>query len=199
MFVVTWSPILVTLLHETVSYAMGTLTFEYYNRFHRCVVSERHPNIEDYMQICLVFVPFLLLILMYGIMLLIIIRKRQRCGRFLATAFGIIITSLLSYSPYVITYIWDIPLSYQASQILTITLYYTNGIVNPLIYVVGHPVILNQIRSWWPRTADHSINLELPENQNSSDRNNLGVAVPLGSLPADIVSMPNMITNDTDL
>ena len=38
-------------------------------------------------------------------------------------------------------------MSYEVAQILTITLYYINGIVNPLIYFVAHPMTRRQVRN----------------------------------------------------
>ena len=137
MFVVNWSPIFALLFYDTVAYTTGSITIEYYDKYHRCVISGRNNYIE---QVCLIFVPFLLILLMYGIMLFIIVRKRRRCGWFLLTSTGIIATSLLAYSPSVIANTWDVPLSYEVSQILTVTVYYINGIVNPIIYVLTHPV-----------------------------------------------------------
>ena len=64
------------------------------------------------------------------------------------TATGIIMTSLLSYSGTVITNMCNIPLSYEVSQLLTVTVAYTNGVVNPMIYVLTHPVTRKYLKTW---------------------------------------------------
>ena len=76
---------------------------------------------------------------MYIIMLIIIIKNKRQFGRFLAISSGIIVSSLLSYAPTVIAIAWSVPMSYEVSQILTVTLYYVNGIINPMVYFVAHP------------------------------------------------------------
>ena len=84
---------------------------------------------------------------MYGIMLAIILKKRRRVGWFLCISSGIILSSLVSYSPSIIVNIWNVPISYEVAQMVTITLYYINGILNPFIYFVAHPMTRNQVRN----------------------------------------------------
>ena len=62
-------------------------------------------------------------------------------------ASGIILSSLISYLPSIIVNTWNVEMSYEVAQILTITLYYINGIVNPLIYFVAHPATRRQVRN----------------------------------------------------
>ena len=191
MFVATWLPILAPLLHFTVGYSMGTITIEYEARYYRCVSSGRHSFIEE---LCLLFVPFLLVLLMYGIMLFIIIRTRRRCGRFLVTATGIIMTSLLAYSPSVIATTWNISLSYEVSQILTVTVFYTNGVVNPLIYVyIAHPATRNYVKGWWMGKMDSTVQSSVYHNQFelSRGKSSLGGTVLSNPLRADSVCLSN--------
>ena len=138
MFVANWLPILALLTYEIIVYTTGIWVIEYSDRFHRCLVLGS-SKIEHTEEICFFVVPFFLVLLLYGTMMSIIISTGRKCGRFLITASGIIITGLLTYSPTVITVVWDVPHSYEVSQILTVTVYYINGIVNPLIYLATHP------------------------------------------------------------
>ena len=81
-------------------------------------------------------------------MLLVVIRRTDRGGRFLFTATLIIMTSMIAYLPSVIIATWDISFSYEMSQVLTVTVYYINGIVNPLIYVATHPAAKKYAKMW---------------------------------------------------
>lgn len=143
MFGATWSPLLILFLYNSVAYAQGTIPITYYNKYHRCIISSRHSYIEE---VCFLLVPFLLILVLYLVMLFFIIKNKMQCGRFLTTATGIIMTSLLSYSPTVIASTGAVPMSYEVSQLLTVTAYYINGIVNPLIYFVAHPITRNYVR-----------------------------------------------------
>ena len=154
MFGVNWLPVVVSLMYSTVGYSIGSVDMGYSVRYHRCVAVGSYSRVEELEEICLLMVPFFLIILMYGIMLCFIIRNRLKCGRFLVTATGIILTSLLSYSPSLIANIWNISLSYETSQILTVTLYYINGIVNPLIYVVVHPATKSYVKNLLRKRKD---------------------------------------------
>ena len=108
---------------------------DYKERYHRCGLGRDSPIAH----ISALFVPFLLVLLMYIIMLIIIIKKKRRFGQFLAISSGIIVSSLFSYAPTIIAIAWSVPMSYEVSQILTVTLYYVNGIINPMVYFVAHP------------------------------------------------------------
>ena len=196
MFVATWSPLLALLIYDTTGYITNTINILYYNKYHRCVIVGRESYIE---QVCLLFAPFLLVLILYSTMLVIITRTRRRCGWFLITSTGIILTSLLSYSPTVISNTWDIPLSYQSSQILTVTLYYTNGIVNPLVYVVAHPVARRHVEKWWicknlvKRTGSELVQSSVVRSGlelGCRGRSDIGVIGPARS--ADTVYLPSV-------
>jgi hypothetical protein len=144
MFAANWLPILAQLLYDTVTYTTSSRRIKYDVKYHRCVVSGQFTYLDE---LCLLLIPFLLVLFMYTVMLFVIIRSRQRCGRFLTITMGIIATGLLSYLLDVIANIWNIPLSYEVSQILTVTVCYTNGIVNPVIYFAAHPNTLRYVRT----------------------------------------------------
>ena len=110
---------------------------KYYAKYHRCIIYDRKSYIE---QFTFLFLPFSLIVLMYCVMLTMIAKHERRCGRFLLTATCIIVTSLLAYAPTVIANTWDVNMSYEVSQILTVTCYYVNGVLNPVIYLGLHPV-----------------------------------------------------------
>ena len=193
MFVANWLPILVLLLYEIVAYKTGSITIEYDNRYYRCLMSG-----TSMIQAFFMSVPFFLILVMYGTILFVIVSTGRPSGRFLITASGIIITSLLAYSPTVITSIWHIPHSYEVSQILTVTVYYTTGVINPLIYVAFHPTTRKYVEtrarlaySFMRRTeVEPSVN---PSGFELCDVNgNLGALEVTNSMRVDTVSMPNI-------
>ena len=196
----SWTPTFIILIYNIVAYKTGLFKVEYYDKYHRCVVKGKYSYIEE---ICLIFVPFILIILLYGIMLCVLIRKtRRRSERFLITVTGIVMTSLLSYSPTVIADTWNVPMSYEVSQVLTVTLFYTNGIVNPLIYVLAHPTVqkyfvtLHAKRvSCSERSPTCQISKEQRSENNSSENNPVfSTTLPADILPEDIVHFPNTNT-----
>ena len=145
----TWLPIVVSFLHAIVELSLETIEIEYDEKYHRCVGSGRYAEIVKVEEICLKVAPFFAIVVMYIIMLMFIVKNRSlKINRFLITTTAIIMTSLLAYFPTIIADIWDIPMSYEVSQVLTITLYYVNGIINPAIHVLAHPATEKSIKSW---------------------------------------------------
>ena len=122
--------------------------------------------------IFLYVVPFFLILSLYIIMMIIIVYRKRPVGRFLVTACGIILTNLLTVAPSTITMIWSIPLNYELSQILTVTLYYTNGIFNSMIYLGAHPAARRYASSLRTRysasTTRTNTGLEMVTNRNRS-------------------------------
>ena len=130
------------MIYYSVVYAGGIIAIEYDNSYHRCVISKQSalPLFNLIEQLILVVIPFAIVIILQAAIMVTIVKSKRTFGRFLVTSCGIIITNVIIFAPSVVTYIWDIQLSYKVSMILTVTLYYTNGIINPLIYVATHPV-----------------------------------------------------------
>ena len=64
-------------------------------------------------QVLFLFLPVVLVVLMYGIMLAIILQKRGRAGWFRCSSSGISLTSLLSYLPSIFVITWDVYISYD--------------------------------------------------------------------------------------
>ena len=169
MFAATWSSILIFLLYDILAYKTNFLTVENSERYHRCVVVGEYSYIEE---LCLISIPFLLILLMYSFMLSVVVSKRRQCGRFLITASGIILTSLIAYSPTVIADTWDISMRYEVSQILTVTVFYTGGIVNPLIYVLSHPVTQRYVNNLRRKKTGFQSSIYPTEFEASRVRNN---------------------------
>lgn len=130
-----WLPLLALLLYDTIEYMTGAIAIEYQERYHRCSIGRNSPIPH----LCALFIPFLLVLIMYIIMLTIIIKSKRKFGWFLVISSGIIVSSLLSYAPTVIAVAWSVPMTYEVSQILTVTIFYVNGIINPMVYFMAHP------------------------------------------------------------
>lgn len=113
----------------------------------RCTIDSTSYKHSLLTQTVFLLLPVILMVLMYIFMLIVIIKKKRKVGWFLCTTSGIILSSLASYSPSIIANIWNVPISYEAVQILTITLWYTTGIVNPIIYFMAHPKTRQQMRN----------------------------------------------------
>ena len=90
-------------------------------------------------QIVVIILPLITIPAMYGIMTCVIVRNKLRCKRFFITSSAIILTSILAYLPSALTSMFEIPMSYEFAQISTVTLYYSNSIINPIIYFALHP------------------------------------------------------------
>ena len=190
MFAAIWSPIFGSLLHSTLSYELelNDINVTYDKRYHRCMVSGNYTKVDEIEEVCLVIVPFFVIFVMYVAMLFFIIKNKIRSGRFLITASGIVLTGLISYSPSLIANVWNVPLGYEVSQLLTITLYYINGIVNPVIYVAAHPATKEHINDWLRKKGTEvrsAVDPGYQPNQNSNRRRSRAsrpsVVVPMQS------------------
>ena len=192
MFLVTWLPVLGLLLFYIGAYTTGGITIKYYISYHRCVISPGYLG-EIYEEFVFFFVPFFLILLLYGAILFVIVRNTGNCGRFIVTATGIITSNLLVYCPVVITVTWNIPLSYEVSQILNVTVSYINGIVNPMVYLVTHPATWRYVKNWWrrPRMSDSTTqslgNRSVFELRKSKNKTEVNV-----TSNSDTVNLPNI-------
>ena len=147
LIALSWVPIIVSLLYSLVALCLGTIDIEYNEKYYRCVGFGWYGKIINIQEVCLVMVPFIIVIAMYATMFIFMTMSRLRFNRFLITATTIIMTNLLTYFPTIIANVWTIPMSYEVSQVL-ITLYYVNGVINPAIHVLAHPETEKVLRSW---------------------------------------------------
>ena len=139
MCATNWLPIFANLVYDMVAYSTETMEISYQHSYHRCVIQGRHTYLEH---MCLLVAPFFLILLLYTSMMFFLVRHNRQSCRFLVTATGIIMSSLVSYFPTVITNIWSVPMSYEVSQIFTVTFFYTNGIVS-------HPTARKYLKTRW--------------------------------------------------
>ena len=136
MLLSVWFSVFIVLVNYLVDFKTGTIVAQYSELHQKCTLAGKTFKLEH---VCLFIIPFLLISLMYGSMLFIIVKSRRSCGRFLYIALGIIATNLLCFSPGVLTDFGILKLGYEASQVFYITIWFANGVINPVIYLAIHP------------------------------------------------------------
>ena len=144
MFGSVWLPIVITLVKYILDYKYGTILARYSIEYNRCMLSGKIYVIKT---LFLFFLPFLLIVLMYGFMLFKIAKTKRSCGRFLILSTTIVGTNLLCFTPTLTNSFVDLDMSYKTSQVLFVTVWYLNGIFNPLIYFLNHPKTRAFLRS----------------------------------------------------
>ena len=119
------------------------LQLTYQHSYHRCVY-------QSYFQgrhFLFLLLPLLLILIMYSIMITQIIRSKIRASKMILTSTAIIVTGVVSSLPFTLLAFFNIELDYEAAQVLTVTLYYINGICNPCIYLCSNPMAKKQLRN----------------------------------------------------
>ena len=177
----SWLPAALSLIHALVELCLGTIDIEYNEKYHRCVASGRYSTVVNIEEICFLMAPFFVIVALHVIMLVFIIKNSLKSNRFLITATAIIMTSLLAYFPTIIADIWDIPMSHEVSQVLTITFFYVNGVVDPIIHVLAHPATQESIRSWRSNIGNSLRRFSKKGSGNDNPRGT-DCALPLASL-----------------
>ena len=182
MFGANWLPIFGLLLFYIVTYTTGVIRIPYHKNYHRCVISGVTFG-ELHEEFVLITTASLLIILMYVMMLFVIVRNTDRIGRFLFTATLIVTTNLLAYMPTVITNTWNISLSYEVSQILTIDLPYINSVINPVIYVATHPTVQEFAKTWMTNKTNQVTQQPVDSSGSEPLKSRRKPAVSLNSSP----------------
>ena len=113
----------------------------YYHRYNRCV----YLNPWKQQQFFFLLLPFLLIAGMYLIMIVVIIKNKINATKLILTTSVIVATSLLTTQPFLLMSSFNITMSYEVSQILTVTCYYLNGIFNPLVYLCCNARVKDQL------------------------------------------------------
>ena len=92
------------------------------------------------------FVPFSLVIVMYSVMIWRVRVEKLNSRRMLLVTFLVIFTGLVAWFPSIIANFGNINMNYEVSQIFTVTLFYLNGVSDPIIYILGYPSVKNYLR-----------------------------------------------------
>ena len=151
MFVSVWSAVLIVIANLLIEIKNGTVV-KYIAKYSRCLFLRPYRlKIE---MIFFMVIPFSLIVLMYGSMLFVIVKSKRSCGRFLVLSTAIIGTNLICFTPQIVAVLTNINMSYMAKQVLYVTVWYLNGIFNPLIYFLYHPKTRDFIRSSFSRAQE---------------------------------------------
>ena len=186
MFLAAWLVIAAVLAEKILRYKFGFTPVEYAVGYHRCVLLD---NYLFFQYIFLFIVPFFLVLLTYAMMFFIIIKRKRSCGKFLVLSSFIIATNLLAYTPTVIIDMAEgIQMSYELFQVMYITLWYINGVANPLIYVAAHPKTREYLRS--RRESNPVSEIELQERTRRIHR--VSSDILSEDTRTDCVILPNM-------
>ena len=78
-------------------------------------------------------------------MLTSILRNKIRSGRMFVATSAIIATGLVSTFPDILVATFCVQFSYEVLHVMTVTLFYINGVCNPLIYLCSNPRVQRQI------------------------------------------------------
>jgi hypothetical protein len=84
---------------------------------------------------------------MYIVIAISIYKNGLSVSRLLVTTSVVIFTNFLITIPQFFLFTLSHPMSYEVSQIFTVTLYHANCVVNPVIYFVANPRISHQIKA----------------------------------------------------
>lgn len=166
MCVACWIPILIMLCYDVVSYTiLHNLKIQYDPGYLRCV------RVDSYVvQSFTIITPFCLIVLMYLVIIFKITRNNLQSRQILATSTIIIFAAIIAYFPSCIANLFDIPMGYEFAQILTISMYYSCNVVNPLVYFCLHPRAKMALGMWLRRNRGTGDNELTNINQNHSSR-----------------------------
>ena len=110
-------------------------------QYHRCVFD----NDEEYEGILFLFAPLVILISLYLLLIAVIIKNKIKVTKVIITTGSIILTGMLVCIPEILMVTFNVKMSYEAAQVLTVTLYYMNSVFNPVIYFCVNPRVSQQI------------------------------------------------------
>ena len=111
--------------------------------YSRCIFG----NIRPLAPVLMLLVPLMIITFLYGIMVVFIIRNRIPVGQLLKTTTAILFTGIATIIPEVLISTFNLEMSYEVAQVLTITLYHTNCIYNPIIYFISNPRVTPQLKN----------------------------------------------------
>lgn len=118
---------------------------KFYFNYHRCTTAGAE-NMFLVRYIVFTFVPFGLVIIMYSAMIWRVRVEKLNSRRMLLVTFLVIFTGIVAWFPSIIANFGNINMNYEVSQILTVTLFYLNGVSDPIIYIFGFPSVKNYLR-----------------------------------------------------
>lgn len=113
----------------------------YQAEYHRCVFEQN----ESHEGILFLVMPLLLICALYIFITIVMVKKKIKVTKVIISTSAIIASGMLVAIPEILMATFYLQMSYEVAQILTVTLYYTNSIFNPLIYFCLNPRVSEQI------------------------------------------------------
>eukprot|EP00116_Pleurobrachia_bachei_P012677 sb/3472939/ len=130
---------------------------------HRCIYSLPRSRLEPSL---FLFIPISLISLMYMAIAVALLKGHRTRRRFAIATFCIIATGVISTLPMVVIKTVPVGVSYTVLNVTTTTLFYINGICNPLIYLCGNPQVVRQILGGGKRRRIRNIDVSRTVNSN---------------------------------
>ena len=92
------------------------------------------------------FTPMCCICAIYLLILHTIVRKRISANTLVVSTSIIVLTGVLTSIPSLLFQVVKIDMRYEVKNVLLVTVYYVNGIINPLVYFCFNPRVREQIR-----------------------------------------------------
>ena len=128
-----------------IMYSMGNGQFGYKTSYHRCVLIDyRHEKYETADKVMAALageVPLALVSILYIIMAISILKSGRSLKKIIRVSSVIVLTGLIAVIPDTISFQFDITMNYEVAQVFTVTFWYFNCVVDPLVYFFSHPVM----------------------------------------------------------
>ena len=99
------------------------------------------------------FIPMCTICVLYLLILYTIIERGISANTVVISTSIIVLTGVLTAIPGVLFQVMRIDMRYEVKNVLLVTVYYVNGIINPLVYFCFNPRVREKIRKTTTRTS----------------------------------------------
>ncbi|XP_063681998.1 allatostatin-A receptor-like [Bolinopsis microptera] len=130
MVALTWTVLIPIVIIDIVTLSNKSNELLYQTTYHRCVFE----NDLSWKKSVYVLFPFIVIIIMYITMVFFVNKAKLETKKLLIISTAIIITGLITNIPDQLLINFKVTMSYEVSQVLALTFWYTNSIWNPIIY-----------------------------------------------------------------
>ena len=96
--------------------------------------------------IVLSFIPMCSVCFLYLIIIYTIVRRGISANAVILSTSVIVLTGVLTSIPSLLFQVVGLNMIYEVKNVLLVTVYYVNGIINPLVYFCFNPRVREQIR-----------------------------------------------------
>lgn len=138
----SWIFLALLLLYDLIGYFLGSMQLTYDKVQDRCVYNNSRERLSP---VIFLLIPTGIIIILYIVMTVVIVKRKIKCGRFFVTSLLIIITNFMTTLPDVLMKTFCIKPNYEVMTFFEVTLFYINGICNPLVYLGANKRAIEQI------------------------------------------------------